>query len=161
MLHTKRLHLRNLKIDDLDSLYEYRNDPVCKTYQSWNDTSKKYLEKFILKNKNTNFKDNEIQLAIALKETDKIIGDLYFSKNDKTITLGYTISPIYHRKGYMYELLSTLIPYLFEIFKDYEIVCLVHPNNFASIKLLEKLEFKKEEYSKKINSFIYVKCNNK
>lgn len=43
MLTTDRLAIRNLTTDDLDILYEYRNNKECSKYQRWEDTSKLYI----------------------------------------------------------------------------------------------------------------------
>lgn len=42
----------------------------------------------------------------------------------------------FQRKGYIFELLTSLIPFLFQKYDDYEICCLVHPENIASKSLI-------------------------
>lgn len=159
ILYTERLHLRNFRLDDLEHLFEYRNNKECGKYQEWKDTSKEYLKKLIETNFDRDLNNDEMQFAIALKRTDKLIGDLYISKKEKTISLGFTISPYFQRKGYIFELLTSLIPFLFQKYDDYEICCLVHPENIASKSLVDKLNFVKEEYIEKWNSYVYVKYN--
>lgn len=159
MLYTKRLHIRNFKSDDLQRLFEYRNNKECRKYQEWKDTSKECLKNFIEINSKRDLSYDEIQYAIALKETDELVGDLYIAKKRKTITLGFTISPSFQRKGYMSEVLTALVPFLFQKYNDYEICCLVHPKNIASNNLMKKLNFIKEEYIEKWNSYVYVKYN--
>ncbi|WP_416906554.1 GNAT family N-acetyltransferase [Paraclostridium sordellii] len=71
--------------------------------------------------------------------------------------MGYTISEKYQRKVYAYEILNEFIEYSFKKFKNYnEIVAMVHPDNIASKRLLEKLNFKNEGYSEKMKSVIYL-----
>ena len=55
MVITKRLRLRKFKEDDLEELYDYRNNDRCNKYQRYDDTSKEYLNNFIKVNKNTRF----------------------------------------------------------------------------------------------------------
>lgn len=155
ILETKRLILRNLKEADIDILYIYRNDDICAKYQSWTDSSYVYLKNLIENNKDKTINKETLQIAIALKSDDTIIGDMYICFKDKTITLGYTIQPKEQRKGYAYEALTNIINYLHERFKEYEIVCMVHPDNEASKRLLEKMKFKNEGYAKPVDSIIY------
>lgn len=156
-LQTDRLTLRNLESKDFDIMYSYRNDFNCAQYQSWNnaETSHTYLKKFIEDESTLNFSCRRAHFAIALSSNDMMIGELFFALKNKTITLGYTISPENQRKGYAYELLSELIDFLSSKFTDHEFVCLIHPNNKSSINLIKKLNFKEECYSPEIDSLIY------
>jgi len=155
ILETERLLLRNFIYDDLDSLYNYRNHPNCAKYQSWNDTSREYLQNFIEEQKNKTLNGETVQLAISLKNTNELIGDIYIAFKNKTITLGYTIAPQHQRKGYAYEILQSIISHFFKNFDEYEIVCMVHPDNKSSKMLLEKLNFENEGYLKELDSVIY------
>lgn len=155
ILETKRLILRNFKDKDLDTLFSYRNDNNCAKYQRWKDTSRESLKDLISKNKNSKIDGNTVQLAISLKATDELIGDVFVAFKDKVITLGYTIAPKYQRNGYAFEIISAIKDYLFDNFEGYEIVGLVHPDNEPSKKLLEKLDFINEGYAKVIDSIIY------
>lgn len=157
MLTTDRLDIRNLTTDDLDILYEYRNDKECSKYQRWEDNSKLYIEYLIDKEKYKVFGVDTGNFAIVNKTSNVIVGDIFFSIKDKTITLGYTMSPQHQRKGYAFEILSEALLYIDKNFKDYETVALVDPLNEPSIKLLEKLEFVRDGYIEKLKSILYVK----
>ena len=157
MLTTDRLAIRNLTIDDLDILYDYRNNKECSKYQRWDNTSKLHIEYLIDKEKYKVFGVDTGNFAIVNKTSNVIVGDIFFSIKDKTITLGYTIAPQHQRKGYAFEILSEVLLYIDKSFQDYETVALVDPLNEPSIKLLEKLEFVREEYIEKLKSFLYVK----
>lgn len=157
MLTTDRLAIRNLNNDDLDILYDYRNDKECGKYQRWDNTSKLHIEYLIDKEKYKVFGVDTGNFAIVNKTSNVIVGDIFFSIKDKTITLGYTIAPQHQRKGYAFEILSEVLVYIDKNLKDYETVALVDPLNEPSIKLLKKLEFVREEYIEKLKSFLYVK----
>lgn len=155
-LETKRLVLRNLKYEDLNTLFEYRNDPHCAKYQRWDNTSLDYLKGLIEKNNTARILDKKtMQVAIGLKSSNELIGDMFIAFKDNTITLGYTIATKHQRNGYAYEILKGVMTYIFDNFSNYEIACLVHPNNEPSIKLLEKLNFKNEGYVKSIDSVVF------
>ena len=76
-LETERLLLRNFKNNDLEILYEYRNNPNCYKYQRWSNTSKEYLKDFIEKEKYKTISKNTMQIAISLKKSKILIGDIY------------------------------------------------------------------------------------
>lgn len=151
----KRWILRRFEHRDLKNLYLYRNNEACSRYQRWDATSEESLKDLIEKHQNRELEDGDIYLAIADSYTDELIGEVYIALKEKTITLGYTISPEYQRKGYAYEVLSTLIPELLNEYTGFEIVCLVHSNNQPSKKLLEKLGFKKQGCKARIYSKIF------
>lgn len=154
-----RLILRSFNKTDLNNLYNYRNNINCSRYQSWEDTSKEYLSNFIKEESLKTLNDDSLQLAIANKNTNELVGDIFIAFKEKCITIGYTIDFNYHRQGYAFEILKELITYLFNQFKDYEIVGLVHPDNEPSKKLLEKLGFKNEGYVQQVDSIIYSLIN--
>ena len=138
MVITKRLRLRKFKEDDLEELYDYRNNDSCNKYQRYDDTSKEYLNNFIKVNKSSEFLlEEEQHFAIALR-TGELIGDLSIYFNNNTITIGYTISYKYQRNGYAFEILSNLIEVIHERYKNYEIVAMTDKENEASINLLKK-----------------------
>jgi len=155
IIETDRLILRNFKEEDINILYSYRNNINCSKYQRWEDTSKEYLINFIKEERLKTLNNDSLQLAIAHKENDDLVGDVFIAFKEKCITIGYTIDSKYHRKGYAYEIIKDLISYLFNNFEDYEIVGLVHPNNEPSKKLLEKLNFENEGYVEKLDSLVY------
>lgn len=155
IIETDRLILRKFEEKDIYILHSYRNNETCKKYQRWDNTTKEYLKNFIKEEELKTIKDDRLQLAIAHKENDDLVGDIFIAFRGKCITIGYTIDYRYHRNGYAYEIIKTLITYLFDNFKGYEIVGLVHPDNEASKKLLEKLNFYNEGYVEKLNSLVY------
>ena len=113
MVITKRLRLRKFKEDDLEELYDYRNNDRCNKYQRYNDTSKEYLNNFIKVNKSSEFLlEEEQHFAIALR-TGELIGDLSIYFNNNTITIGYTISYKYQRNGYAFVHRRTSIDFSF------------------------------------------------
>ncbi|MGL4336441.1 MAG: GNAT family N-acetyltransferase [Turicibacter sp.] len=159
IVESDRMILRYFEENDLTILYDYRNNRDCSKYQRWDDTSKEYLKNFIKEQSLKTLNDDSLQLAIADKQSNVLVGDIFIAFKEKCITIGYTIDAKYHRQGYAFEMIKELIRYLFDNFKDYEIVALVHPNNEPSKKLLEKLGFKNEGYVQKLDSEVYSLLN--
>lgn len=158
-LETERLILRNLRGDDVEEIYDYRNNEKCFRYQRWEDTSREAVESLVRAYQNSQFLslEEEQHYAICLKN-NKIIGDLsyFYTEQDACITLGYTISYKYHRNGYAFEMLSALISEIKQKFPELEIVGLVEKENIPSINLLRKLGFIEECYAEQINSYVYT-----
>lgn len=155
IIETDRLILRKFKEKDIDILYNYRNNENCSKYQRWEDTSREYLINFIKEEKLKTLNSDSLQLAIAHKENDDLVGDVFIAFKENCITIGYTVDYKYHRQGYAYEITKELINYLSDNFEDYEIVGLVHPENEPSKSLLEKLNFESEGYVEKLDSLVY------
>lgn len=156
ILESRRLIIRNFLESDIEELVDYRNNILCSKYQRGQFHSKEKLENFIIDSLNYDIKiGGEKYFAIAKKDSNVLVGNLFVAINDITITLGYTISYKYHRQGFAFEILTELISYLHDIYPAHEIVAMTEKDNIASMKLLEKLNFTNEGYSDKIESYIF------
>lgn len=142
---TERLSLRQLKIEDENEIFVLRSDervlkyldiPIAKTI----DDARNFIEKI-----NNGIINNEwIYFGITLKNKTKLIGTICIwniSKDGLTADIGYVLHPDFQGRGIMREALIKVINYGFEIMKLKSIDADVDPNNFKSIKLLEKNGF--------------------
>lgn len=96
-------------------------------------------------------------IAVALRESDEMVGEIVVMPNDGAISLGYTFSYKHHRKGYAFEALSTLIHALHQQYPDWEFICFTEPENTASMALLQKLGYTHVCYSQKLESEVFGK----
>lgn len=155
---TERLMIRNVDEKDVPIIYDYRNNEICARYQrgqvkEWNE-----IQDLVTKRKNDVLSiRSHSMLAVALKDSDEMVGEIVVMPNDDCISLGYTFSYKHQRKGYAYEALSVLIEKLHAAYPDYEFVSFTEPENKASIALLEKLGYTHLCYSEKLNSEVYGK----
>lgn len=156
MVKTARCILRCFEEKDLDSFMTYRNNEEWMKYQSFKNLTKEEYRKILLVPLNV---EKGIQLAIADKTTDNLLGDLYLVKKENTITIGYTINPIYSRKGYISEVLKTLLPILKARYFDCKIVAMTEKENIPSKNLLLKLGFVYDGWIDKWQSEVYVYSN--
>jgi RimJ/RimL family protein N-acetyltransferase len=151
-LHTTRLILRNFIDSDLESFLAYRNDPVVAKYQGWGiPYPREKGEAFISSMKErVALKQNDwIQYAVALKDTDELIGDLgcYIKKDDvRQARIGFTLAAKYWRKGYISEVIPYLLEYLFEDMDIHRVAADCDVENIASFRTLEKLGFRREAH---------------
>ena len=151
-LHTKRLILRNFRDEDIDSYLVYRNDPEVAEYQDWNiPYSRAQAEKYItsVKDMNALKQGNWLQVAIALKETDKLIGDIgcfIKTEDSRQAIIGYRLASPHWRKGYAFEAVRCWLEYLFEDMDIHRVTADCDTENEASFGLLEKLGFRREAH---------------
>lgn len=156
MLETDRCIVRAFEEKDLESFMTYRNNEEWMQYQSFKNLTKDEYRKALLVPLNM---EKGMQLAIVNKTTDNLLGDLYLLKEEKTITIGYSINPIYSRKGYITEVLKALLLKLKECYPDCEVVAMTEKENIPSKNLLIKLGFVYDGWIDKWQSEIYVYSN--
>ncbi len=139
LLETNRLRLRYFEEKDLDVFVEYRNNEEWMIHQTFKGKSKEEFRNILL---SPFYIDQGSQLAVCLKDKDNLIGDLYVEKNECELFIGYTIHPLYSKKGYAYEIVKAFIDYLFTNYPDCKIIAETDLTNIPSINLLQKLKFK-------------------
>ena len=106
-LETRRLILRNVAPRDAAAIYDYRNSEVCARYQRGQTRTRSGIDALVQRRRNDLLSlDAPALLAIALKETDELVGEVVVMPQDGTISLGYTVSYLHHRKGYAFEALT-------------------------------------------------------
>lgn len=149
-LETKRLILRPICLDDKHAIFEYRCDKVTNKYQGWIPEDIEDVETFIGKvAKQINEPDTWFQFVIIEKQTQKIIGDLgihFFDDENKQVEIGCTLNKDLQNKGYATESLKRVIDYLFNDLHKHRIITSIDPDNKNSIRLVERLGFRKEAH---------------
>ena len=141
-LQTERLILRNVEQADAAVMFDYRNDLRCSRYQRGQHKEQQQIEALIRRRENDLLCSGEnCMVALALRDTGEMIGEVVVMPSDGSISLGYTLHYRYHRKGYAFEALTALVEVLHRQFPEREILCFVHPENQASCGLLRKLRF--------------------
>lgn len=161
---TDRLLIRTLQMKDKEDFFQYRSMPEIYQYQSWRPKHIKEIEEFIIKNNAVclNSQNTWLQLAVCLKE-GQMIGDIgiHFLEDDYQIEIGYTLSPEYQGNGYALEAVKAVMNFAFTDLKKHRIIASVDPDNIQSIKLLERIGFRKEAHfikSFRMNNQWYDDC---
>lgn len=158
-LETERLYLRNLMPEDVEEIYDYRNNEECRKYQRWDDFTQEAVTAFVEKYGADEFLSTkeEQHFAVCLAENDALVGELaYFYSAGDCITLGISISYKYHKKGFAYEMLTEVIRQIQLRYPGMDIVGLIEKENVKSIGLFEKLGFVQECYAESMGSYVYV-----
>lgn len=148
-ISTKRLHIRNLQIDDIDDFHSYRSNPEVTLYQGFDVMNKTQALEFIKVQKDNIFGSPGKwgQYGIIEMRTNKLIGDcaIKLTENDPRIAeIGMTLNPHFQKQGFAKEAMIGIITWLFDVKGIHRISEIVDVENFSSIKLLESLGFNKE-----------------
>lgn len=150
-IDTERLTLRKFKESDSETFFEYRTNPQVMLYQGegWVNYKPEQAVAFVKDQMNSEpgIPDTWFQIAVELKETGALIGDMaiHTLPDDKNqVEIGYTLNPLYQNKGYGVEMVKNLIDYIFKELTMHRVVAIVDVRNTSSVKLLEKIGLRKE-----------------
>ena len=90
-----------------------------------------------------------INWVITEKGNDSLIGIIGFFRTQHEnfrSELGYMVLPQHHNKGYVTEAIKTILNYGFNTLNLHSVNAIIDPNNFASARVLEKNNFRKEAH---------------
>ena len=155
---TDRLILRNVLPKDADIMFDYRNNEICARYQRGQTKDYEGIVELVERRKvDVLSVDAPFMVAVALKNTDEMVGEIVVMPDDGTISLGYTFSYKHHRNGYAFEALTLLINLLHERYPEWDFISFTEPENEASMALLKKLGYKDMGYIPTMESQVFGK----
>jgi len=143
-IYTDGLIIRPMKKEDVPALKEWMSDKSIYTY--WGKgPSKAEINPEILFIKDEK-PSKSFHLGIALKETDKVVGDLwiYLIEKDRMASVAIRLSKAVHGCGYGTEALNAITRFCFEHTELQRIWTEVDVRNVASCRILEKCGYTKE-----------------
>lgn len=141
---TERLILRRYKEEDLQDLYEYLSNSKVVEFEPYKPMTMEEVKG----NLEWRISTDEM-IAVELKETGKMIGNVYLGKRDfDSLEIGYVFHEAYWKKGYANESCKKLIELAFQN-GIHRIYAECDPVNQNSWGLLEKMGFEREAYFKK------------
>ena len=142
-IETSRLLLRNVMTKDIPIIFDYRNNEICAKYQRGQTKDYEGISTLVERRKDDMISTAApFYIAVALKESDEMIGEIVVMPNDGTISLGYTFSYKHHRNRYAFESISALIDLLHSRYPAWDFISFTEPENIASMNLLKKLGYK-------------------
>ena len=151
-LETSRLVIRQFCDSDLEPFVAYRNDPEVYRYQGWKTPYlREYAVDFIAKAQaiSPGVPGEWLQFAIECKESGKMLGDIAFHitrSNPRQAYLGYTLARSSWGQGYASEAVRKILDYLFRVLDLHRVIADCDVDNTASIRLLERLGFRREAH---------------
>ena len=154
-IKASRLILRRFRADDWKDLYEYLSDEEVVLFEPYYV----YTESECKKEAEGRAKDESFW-AVCLKDTGKLIGNIYFDKQDfDTWELGYVFNKKFQKQGYATESAKAIMNYAIKNLNARRIIAMCNPKNDASWRLLERLKMRREGYLLK-NIYFKVDENN-
>ena len=152
ILDTERLILRPFEGKDAQPFSDYRSDPEVARYQGWEtpftvSQASAFIHAMQLAQPG---KAGEwYQLAIQHKASGTLLGDCGFytlTHAPRQAEIGYTLARSFQRQGYAAEAVTRLLDYLFDDLDLHLVRANCDVDNLASIRLLERLGFRREEH---------------
>ncbi len=146
LYRTDRFVVRHFRTEDVTAYVDYRSDETTAEFQSWTipypaEKAKLSIADFIMREKPT---DGEwFSFAIADPTTDILIGDVAVNLewNGRAAMIGYNVAANYRRHRIAFDATTWVIQHLFNDLGVQRIHASLHPENFASMTLLEQLGF--------------------
>ena len=148
---TQSLKLTPFLGSDAAVFFEYRSDSEVCQYQSWAPGSIDDALHFIngLQSVAFDTPGTWFQLAVRLRESDLLIGDLgvHFPADDpRQAEVGFTVAPRHQRRGFAAEAVKGLLDHLFGPLGKHRVFASVDPRNEASIALLKRVGMRQEAH---------------
>lgn len=138
-IQTERLVLRNFLESDAADLLEYLRKPVASCFFS---LALQSLSEAISEAKKRGTSDE--YLAVCLRSSGKIIGDVFAAPQGDTLSIGWNFNPAFSGQGYAIEAAKALTAYLFSATAARRLYAYVEDSNLPSQRLCEKLGMRKE-----------------
>ncbi|HVD15761.1 MAG TPA: GNAT family protein [Actinomycetota bacterium] len=149
-LTSDRLVLRRFRPEDLDAFVAYRSDPEVARYQGWEAPySRAEATRFLadLQATHPDTPDVWYQIAVALRQTDQLIGDCaaHVEPDDpRQAEIGFTIAPAHQGHGYATEAVRRLLDYLLVERGKHRVHASCDDRNTRSAALLERVGMRRE-----------------
>jgi len=165
-IHTGRLIIRRLTLDDAPFIFRLLNEPSF--IKNIGDKKIKTLEdavKDMKKGPLSSYKKNGFGLnCVVLKETEESIGMCGLIKRPELddVDLGYAFLPEFGSRGYAIEAARAMQAYGYNQLSLSCLAAIVNEDNPGSIRLLEKLGFKykKDIYYPKADADVQLYMSN-
>lgn len=144
----ERVHLRQLRSDDVYALFDIFSDPNVMRYWSRAPfTTIADAQDYLAQIDSGRDRGELYQWGIALIDTDRVIGTctlMSVDRSDWRVEIGYALASAHWHKGYAGEALPLALRYAFDDIGAHRIEADIDPRNAASIKSVERLGFRHE-----------------
>lgn len=143
IIETERLILRPFREDDAADLFAYLRAPTAPCFLSLKLADLAEAEAEVRKRA-----VDEGSMAICLKQTGQVIGDLFGGAGDEeedgTASVGWHLNPQFGGRGYAFEAAKALFDHLFRVKGFRRLYAYVEDHNTPSQRLCEKLGMRRE-----------------
>jgi ribosomal-protein-alanine N-acetyltransferase len=147
ILSTPRLSLRQFRAEDTDAMHEcFANPEAMRFWKHPVHTRRIETERAV-----RNFIDCTPSYyriwAAADAGTDRCLGLVNYHDGhirSKRVSIGYIINPARQRQGLATEAVSAMLDFCFGELRLHRVQAFIHPDNAASLRVVEKLGFRRE-----------------
>ena len=158
IIETERLILRPFKVSDAEDVYEYLHEPAVHCFADMKlnslDEAKKEMR--------SRARDKEYYFAVVLKETGKVIGEIFgdpessdpTEEDEDTVSPCWMLNSAYQGNGYAFEAVTAFFDYLFYDKGIRRIYAYTEDYNFPCQRLCEKLDMRREGLFIEFVSFV-------
>lgn len=148
-IETTRLRLRYFQEKDAENLFAYLSCPTVNCFaQNVVNTVDQALDVIRKRQQSQDY------IAVCLKDTDELIGELFFMPEEDSYSVGWNFNTAYHGHGYASESVRRFYDYLFHELNIRRIFAYVEVDNFPSQRLCERLGMRQEGHFKEFISFV-------
>lgn len=149
-LRGRRIVLRWLTENDLDALFEIFGDPRVARFIGIPRLRDLDDARELLRDIENHFRQGDLlQWGVALAADDKVVGTCTLADLDRTnrrAEVGFVLGSAYWKRGLMSEALPLLVDHAFGVLDLHRLEADVDPRNEPSLRLLEKLGFRREGF---------------
>jgi RimJ/RimL family protein N-acetyltransferase len=146
LYETDHFVIRLFRSGDVEALASNRSDPTTGQYQSWTvpystERAQNCIDEYLESGRPTD--GRRFAFAIADPLTDLLIGDVavHVGWGGRTAEIGYNVAAPYRRRGIASAATRWVIEHLFNELDVQRIHASLHPDNIASMMVLEQLGF--------------------
>lgn len=158
IIETERLILRPFKISDAKDVYEYLSEPAVHCFADMKLHSLAEAKKEV----RSRARDKEYYFAVVLKETGKVIGEVFggpessdpTEEDEDTVSPCWMLNSAYQGKGYAFEAVTAFFDYLFYDKGIRRIYAYTEDYNIPCQRLCEKLGMRREGLFLEFVSFV-------
>ncbi len=152
-LPTERLVIRPLEPDDVDALHARRNDPEVARLQNWTlpyplERAQAIVDDSIAMG---GPRDGDWWMAAIVEQASGApVGDLavHLSFGGRSAEIGYSLDTACRGQGYATEALDALLDHLVGEAGVARVSAMLHPDNVASARVLERCGFRYEGHTR-------------
>ena len=143
-LHTTRLVLRQMELDDLDGFVERRNGEEVARFLDWEQPFTREAGLRLVEGAMGMDGPTAGEWWVGtLQREGRPVGDMaiHLSADSKVAEVGYMLARSEWGKGYATEAVERVVDYLFDDLRVGRVEAKVHPENTASARVLERCGF--------------------
>ena len=126
-IETTRLKLRFFQDKDAEDVLAYLSSPTVNCFVHDRITTIEQALALIHKRQL-----QQDYIAVCLKDTDQLIGELFFMPEEDSYSVGWNFNAAYHGQGYAFESVKSFYQYLFDTVNVRRIFAYVEVDNLPS-----------------------------